>query len=60
MAIPGPIHFTAQVLQTVFLVGAVGCSISIPIIAVKFASVLFEKDGDEGEETSENKDDESR
>lgn len=47
--IPAHLHFTARVLQIIFLIGVAGCLISIPIIAVKFASVLFER-GDEGED----------
>jgi hypothetical protein len=47
--IPAQLHVTAHVLQTIFLIGAVGCMISIPIIAVKFASVLFERKHEEPE-----------
>ncbi len=51
MEIPFQLHITARTLQTLFLVGAAGCMLSIPIIAVKFASVLFEKDNDQTEES---------
>lgn len=51
MEIPFPLHITAHTLQTLFLIGAAGCMISIPIIAVKFAAVLFEKDDDQNEES---------
>lgn len=30
--------------MVLFAIGAIGCVISIPIVAVKFFSVLFEKD----------------
>jgi hypothetical protein len=41
-----PFHITAHVLTIIFMVGVAGCAIAIPIIAWKFASVLFEKDLD--------------
>lgn len=49
---PAHIHITAHALTILFLIGAIGCLISIPIIAVKFAAVLFEKDTGEDEEES--------
>ncbi len=49
-AIPVHLHFTAHVLQIIFVIGVAGCLISIPIIAVKFASVLFERDHAEEDE----------
>jgi hypothetical protein len=47
--IPAHLHLTVRLLQTIFVVGAVGCLISIPIIAVKFASVLFERNDEDAE-----------
>lgn len=41
---PHPVHITAQLVTIVFIIGATGCAISIPIIAWKFVSVLFQKD----------------
>jgi hypothetical protein len=58
MTLPLHIHITAHVLQTIFMVGVAGCLISIPIIAIKFASVLFERDRPEGGESQEVKEDE--
>ena len=46
---PLHIHITVHVLSILFLIGAIGCAIAIPIIAWKFASVLFEKDSGEDE-----------
>jgi hypothetical protein len=36
-----------HILQGMFLVGVVGCGLTIPIVAFKFFSVLFEKDEEE-------------
>lgn len=51
----GDIHFhIARVLSVVFIIGIAGCAIAIPIVAVKFAMVLFEKDPEEpGDRTSQ-------
>jgi uncharacterized membrane protein len=37
-------HVLFLVLIVVFAIGAIGCAITIPIVAFKFFSVLFEKD----------------
>lgn len=40
-------HIVAKILSTVFSLGIAGCMITIPIVAVKFAMVLFEREPDE-------------
>lgn len=35
-------HILIRILMAVFLAGVAGCLLVIPIVAVKFASVLFE------------------
>jgi hypothetical protein len=43
------IHVLIVLLVVLFSIGAIGCAITIPIVAFKFFSVLFEKDaGDQG------------
>ena len=37
-----------KILQAMFYIGVAGCALTIPIVAFKFFSVLFEKD--EGEQ----------
>ncbi len=37
-------HVLVHALTLLFLLGVVGCLVAIPVVAVKFASVLFEKD----------------
>lgn len=51
----GDIHYhIARVLSIVFIIGVAGCAIAIPIVAVKFGMVLFEKEHEElGDETPE-------
>jgi hypothetical protein len=41
----GNVFFGALVV--LFAVGAIGCALTIPMAAIKFLSVLFEKDQDE-------------
>jgi hypothetical protein len=40
-------HVLAKLLQALFVVGVAGCLITVPVVALKFASVLWEKDEDE-------------
>ena len=42
-------HFLAQVLLGLFIAGWIGCAITIPMAAFKYASVLFERDEPEDE-----------
>jgi hypothetical protein len=61
---PSYLHLTVHVLQVLFVIGVAGCVISVPIIAVKFASVLFEKDHQDEDKAAttaveEQKDDET-
>lgn len=61
MTLPLHIHITAHVLQIIFMVGVAGCLISIPVIAIKFASVLFERDEpDNGESQDASADEQAR
>jgi hypothetical protein len=46
---PAHLEITVHALEIIFLIGATGCALAIPIIAVKFASVLFERSTDEAE-----------
>jgi hypothetical protein len=46
---PLHVHIAAHTLTILFLIGVAGCLVSIPLIAIKFASVLFEKDEEEAE-----------
>lgn len=46
---PQWLNLITRVLQIVFAIGVAGCFITIPIVAVKFASVLFEKSNEEEE-----------
>ncbi len=36
-----------RILQFMFYMGVAGCALTIPIVAYKFFSVLFEKDEDQ-------------
>jgi len=36
-----------QILQGMFYIGVAGCALTIPVVAIKFFSVLFEKEPDE-------------
>jgi hypothetical protein len=38
------IHFLIRLLTAAFVVGSVGCALLIPVVAFKFAAVLFEPD----------------
>jgi hypothetical protein len=40
-------HILAIVLTVVFVIGVAGCALVIPIAAIKFFAVLFEKDASE-------------
>jgi hypothetical protein len=40
----GPIHVLIRLLMAAFAVGAAGCVILIPVVALKFAAVVFETD----------------
>lgn len=42
-------HIIAWPLMILFAIGVIGCAITIPLAAIKFFAVLFEKD--EPEET---------
>jgi hypothetical protein len=46
---PAHLDITARALEIVFLIGVTGCALAIPIIAWKFASVLFERNADEAD-----------
>lgn len=37
-------HLLAWPLMVLFVIGVIGCVVSIPIVAAKFFSVLFEED----------------
>ena len=41
------IHLFIRFLVGLFLAGVIGCVIVIPIVAIKFGSVLFEPHGDD-------------
>ena len=47
-------HTLVLILQGLFIVGAVGCCVTIPLAAWGYFSVLFQKDT-EGERGDENK-----
>ena len=40
-------HILAKGLEILFALGVVGCLLTVPVVAFKFASVLWEKDEDE-------------
>jgi len=40
----------ARLLEALFLIGVAGCLITIPLVAWKMFSVLFERDTDPAEE----------
>ncbi len=48
------IHVLVHIVMLLFMVGVAGCLLVIPVVAVKFAAVLFEKtpeaEGSGGEE----------
>jgi hypothetical protein len=41
------LHILVKVLTVLFAIGVAGCAVTIPIVAWKFFSVLFEKDASE-------------
>jgi hypothetical protein len=43
-------HIIARILSVVFMLGVAGCLITIPIVAVRFAMVLFERESEESPE----------
>src|SRR6185369_12848461 len=47
-------HTLVMILQGLFIVGAVGCCITIPLAAWGYFSVLFDKDTEEEERDSAN------
>ncbi|HYG98889.1 MAG TPA: hypothetical protein VD837_07135 [Terriglobales bacterium] len=45
-------YFIARILTFIFVIGIAGCAITIPIVAVRFVMVLFEKDTEESPEAT--------
>jgi hypothetical protein len=44
---PSVHHALIHVLMAIFAIGVGGCLIAIPVVAIKFAAVLFERDPEE-------------